>query len=115
MAELTPRGVLLSVDDLAAALPLFTGVLGMSVDFQDGDHFAQLSKDGFRLSLATAQDHPAPGSTALMVKADRVREAMTQLADAGAEVVTEAADGRDEVRGVVRVDGGTPLVVYGPA
>lgn len=115
MAELTPRGVLLSVDDLNAAVTLFSGVLGMNVDFSDGDHFAQLSKDGFRISLATAQDHPAPGSTSLMVKADSVRAAMAELSAAGAETVIEASDGRDEVRGVVRVAGGTTLVVYGPA
>lgn len=115
MAERTPRGVLVSVDDLDAALQIYQGILGMSVDFRDGAHFAQLSKDGFRISLATADDHPAPGSTALMVKSDHVAEAVGQLAAAGGEVLVVPTEGRDEVRGVVRMPGGAVLVVYGAA
>ncbi|GAB3304858.1 hypothetical protein GCM10027298_23460 [Epidermidibacterium keratini] len=87
----------------------------MSLDFSDGSHFAQLSKDGFRISLATADDHPAPGSTAVMMKSDHVADAVQQLVDAGAEVVSDVAEGRDEVRGVVRTPGGAVLVVYGAA
>ena len=114
MAKLALRMLLVSVDSVAAALRFYQEGLGLQLKFQDGDHYAALDAGPVTVALATNDEHPVPGQTAISFKTDDVTMAVEQLVSAGAEVISPITYGAHEVRAALRSPTGMALVVYAP-
>ncbi|SHN15185.1 VOC family protein [Cryptosporangium aurantiacum] len=102
----------LPVDDLLAAVAVYTRLLGVLPTFVDGDRWAQFDLAGHRLALAgrdRAADHPG-----VLLKVDDLRSARAEAVAAGLPV-EEIQTGPHEHRCVVTGPGGWPVVLYSPA
>ena len=62
MSDLELRMIMLSTDHLEASIAFYVETLGMKLKFRDGDRFAAIDAGPITLALATADDHPVPGS-----------------------------------------------------
>ncbi|GII78199.1 hypothetical protein Sru01_31810 [Sphaerisporangium rufum] len=106
--------VLIPVDDLDKALDFYTGGLGLSLRFRDGDRFAMLDAGGVTIALAARAEQVAGAVTAPSYKVADVPAAAAELAAAGAEVVSGPATGPHEIRAVLRDPSGNDFVLYSP-
>ena len=103
--------MVLPVPDLAAAVAVWTEVLGSEPTFVDGDRWAQFDHAGARLALAgTDRPADAPG---VMVKVSDLDMACEGLRKAGC-TVGEPSEGAHERRAAATGPGGWPIIVYSP-
>jgi predicted enzyme related to lactoylglutathione lyase len=107
----TVRSVVLAADDVSEAARFFTETLGLELQFQDGERWAQLAVGGFSLALAGQGERPA-GGAAVNVKVADVAEAVTRAVEAGAEVVSPVTRGEHEIRAALRAPGGPLFYLY---
>ncbi|HEY5070596.1 MAG TPA: VOC family protein [Caulobacteraceae bacterium] len=104
-------GPVLPVPDLAAAVVVWSALLGAQPKFVDGDRWAQFEVGGHRLALAgTDRDGDLAG---VMIKVDDLDEAR-RLARAVGVAVGENREGPHELRFVATAPGGWPIVFYAP-
>jgi len=99
------------VRDLDAAIAFYTGPLGLSLKFRDGDRFAALDAAGTTIALA-AGGESAADRTAVSYKVDDVAACVAALRAAGARVLREPARGPHETRAVLADPAGNPFIVY---
>ncbi|MCR6032522.1 VOC family protein [Nocardioides sp. zg-579] len=107
------RQVILSTEDLDASIRFYES-LGYTLRFRDGERYAALDGGAVTLALATASDHPLPGSVVVGIKTEDVDTAARAVEAAGGQVVQGPADGAHERRAVVRDSQGNGLVFYSP-
>ena len=101
----------LPVDDLEAAVAVWSALLGVKPTFVDGDRWAQFDVAGRRLALAgTDRVSTAAG---VMIKVDDLAAARATAAGQGL-AVGEPETGAHEVRCVVMTPGGWPAIFYQP-
>jgi len=108
------RMVVLSTDDLDASIAFYSEALGMALKFRDGSHYAALDGGSITLALATAVDHPMPGSVVVGIKTDDVDAAAAAVEAHGGAIVRGPYDDAHERRAVVYDHKGNPLVFYSP-
>ena len=101
----------LPVDDMAAAVAFWKGLLGADPTFVDGDNWAQFDHAGSRLALA-GKDRVADAA-GLMVKVPDLDGALDGLRAAGV-AVSDVSTGAHERRAVATGPGGEPVVLYEP-
>jgi catechol 2,3-dioxygenase-like lactoylglutathione lyase family enzyme len=106
--------VVLSTDDLDESIRFYTEVLGMSLKFRDGAHFAALDGGSITLALATAVDHPIPGQVVVGIKTDDVDAAAKAVDENGGGIVKGPYNDAHERRAVVYDHKGNGLVFYSP-
>ena len=112
MAQTLEAGMVFHpVDDFAAAVAFYENALGLSLQFKDGERFAVFDAGGTRIALAAGEERVADG-VAVSYKVDDVDAMIAELSEAGAEIVSQAADGPHERRAVLRDPAGNALVVY---
>jgi catechol 2,3-dioxygenase-like lactoylglutathione lyase family enzyme len=114
MSEHDVRMVVLSTDDLDESIRFYTEVLGMSLKFRDGAHFAALDGGSITLALATAVDHPIPGQVVVGIKTDDVDAAARAVDANGGGIVKGPYNDAHERRAVVYDHKGNGLVFYSP-
>jgi catechol 2,3-dioxygenase-like lactoylglutathione lyase family enzyme len=103
--------MVLPVPDLAAAVAVWTEVLGTDPTFVDGDRWAQFDHAGARLALAgTDRTSDQPG---VMVKVKDLDDACGRLRKAGCSV-GEPSAGAHERRATATGPGGWPIILYSP-
>lgn len=114
MSDYDVRMVVLSTDDLEESIRFYTEILGMSLKFRDGAHFAALDGGSVTIALATAVDHPMPGHVVVGIKTADV-DAAAQAVDAnGGGLVKGPYNDAHERRAVVYDNKGNGLVFYSP-
>ncbi len=113
MTERQVRTVILSTDDLDASIAFYEA-LGFALKFRDGTHYAALDGGSITLALATAIDHPLPGSTVVGVRTDDVDGAAQAVEASGGAIVKAPYDDAHERRAVVYDNKGNGLVFYRP-
>jgi lactoylglutathione lyase len=103
-----------STDDLDASIRFYTETLGMSLKFRDGAHYAALDGGSITVALATAVDHPMPGTVVVGIKTADVDAAAAAIEANGGAVVKGPYDDAHERRAVVYDHKGNGLVFYSP-
>ena len=114
MSDYDVRMVVLSTDDLDDSIRFYTEVLGMSLKFRDGSHFAALDGGSVTLALATSVDHPLPGQVVVGIKTADVDAAARAVEANGGGIVRGPYDDAHERRAVVYDHKGNGLVFYSP-
>ncbi|MBX5466922.1 MAG: VOC family protein [Firmicutes bacterium] len=82
------KNAFLAVADVGAAVRFYQGVLGLPLQFQDGDRWAQFKVDGFTWALAAPSEaEAAPGSNAVLtLEVEDLDAAVERLRGAGVRV-----------------------------
>jgi catechol 2,3-dioxygenase-like lactoylglutathione lyase family enzyme len=106
--------VVLSTDDLDESIRFYTEILGMTVKFRDGSHFAALDGGSVTLALATAVDHPVPGTVVVGIRTSDVDAAALAVEEAGGSILKAPYNDAHERRAVVYDIKGNGLVFYSP-
>lgn len=106
--------VILSTDDLDASIRFYSETLGMAVKFRDGAHFAALDGGSVTVALATARDHPLPGTVCLGIKTADVDSAVRAVEANGGTVLKAPYDDAHERRAIVYDGKGNGLAFYAP-
>ena len=114
MGEQQVRMIVLSTDNLEESIKFYTEVLGFSLKFRDGAHYAALDGGSVTLALATAVDHPIPGQVVVGIKTDDVDAAARAIDASGGGIVKGPYDDAHERRAVVYDNKGNGLVFYKP-
>jgi lactoylglutathione lyase len=114
LSDYDVRMVVLSTDDLDASIRFYTETLGMSLKFRDGAHYAALDGGSITVALATAVDHPMPGTVVVGIKTADVDAAAAAIEANGGAVVKGPYDDAHERRAVVYDHKGNGLVFYSP-
>lgn len=108
------RTVQLPVEDIGTAVAFYTGTLGWSLRFRDGDRYAVLDAGGIGVALAAPAEQVVPGRPALNLKVPDVPAALETLVAAGGRVLVPPVEGAHEIRAAVADSAGNVLVVYAP-
>jgi len=108
------RSVVRQVPDVGEACAFYVEVLGFSLQFRDGDRWAQLSAGDVALALA-GPGEAEPGKTGVTLKVRDLQAAVACVVAAGGSVVRPAAVGAHEVRATVIDPAGLLLYVYEPS
>lgn len=106
------RSLLVPVRDLAESVRFYQEQLGLSLVFQDGERYAELTAGSLKFALATPEDHPAPTSVLPTFKTADVQQTVERLCVNGATVGVPPREGPHEIRAVVRDPAGIPFAVY---
>ena len=114
LSEHEVKMIILSTDDLDGSIRFYSDVLGMSLKFRDGAHFAALDGGPVTLALATSVDHPIPGQVVVGIKTADVDAAAKAIEANGGAIVKGPYDDAHERRAVVYDDKGNGLVFYSP-
>jgi lactoylglutathione lyase len=114
MSDYDVRMVVLSTDDLDGSIQFYTETLGMPLKFRDGAHYAALDGGSITLALATAVDHPMPGTVVVGIKTADVDAAAAAIEANGGALVKGPYDDAHERRAVVYDHKGNGLVFYSP-
>src|ERR1700740_1804159 len=112
MSEHEVKMIILSTDDLDESIRFFSETLGMPLKFRDGAHFAALDGGSVTLALATAVDHPLPGTVVVGIKTADVDAAAKAIEESGGAIVKGPYDDAHERRVVVYDNKGNGLVFY---
>lgn len=100
---------MLPVDDVAAAVKVWEGLLGAPPKFVDGDRWAQFDVGGRRIALAGTDRMSEKAG--VMLKVSDVAAARAAALAQGLDV-TPLAEGPHEIRCIVTAPGGWPVVLY---
>jgi predicted enzyme related to lactoylglutathione lyase len=114
LSEHEVKMIILSTDDLDESIRFYGEMLGMSLKFRDGAHFAALDGGPVTLALATAVDHPIPGQVVVGIKTADVDAAAKAVEASGGGIVKGPYDDAHERRAVVYDNKGNGLVFYRP-
>lgn len=114
MSDFDVRQVLLSTDDLDESIKFYTEVLGFTLKFRDGAHYAALDGGSLTLALATAVDHPLPGKVVVGIRTADVDAAAKAIEESGGAIVKGPYNDAHERRVVVYDNKGNGLVFYSP-
>ncbi|QKV79890.1 VOC family protein [Amycolatopsis sp. Hca4] len=106
--------VLYPVPDVAKAIEFYRDGLGLPLKFADGDRYAALNGGRTTFALAGPEEDVTGGKPAASFKVADVPAAIAQLQEAGATVLSPAAEGPHEIRAVLADPWGNAFVVYGP-
>ncbi len=101
----------LPVDDLPAAVAVWSALLGVEPTFVDGERWAQFDVAGRRLALAGSDR--VSNVAGVMIKVGDLEAARAAAAGQGL-TVGEPQVGPHEVRCVVMTPGGWPAIFYQP-
>src|SRR4051794_21537336 len=107
----TVRAIVLAADDVGKAAAFFGEHLGLDLQFQDGERWAQLAVGGISIALAGQGEQP-DGGAAINVKVADVEAAVERAVAAGAELVKPATRGEHEVSAELRAPGGPLFYLY---
>jgi predicted enzyme related to lactoylglutathione lyase len=107
----TVRSVVLAADDVTEAARFFGETLGLELQFQDGDRWAQLSAGGISIALAGRDERPE-GGVAVNVKVADLESAVARAVEAGALLVKPATRGEHEISAALRAPGGPLIYLY---
>ena len=110
MSEHDVRMIVLSTDDLDESIEFYSQILGMTLKFRDGAHFAALDGGSITVALATAVDHPIHGQVVVGIKTADVDAAAKAVEDSGGGIVKGPYDDAHERRAVVYDNKGNGLV-----
>ena len=105
---LTP---VLPVDDMKAAVAVWSGLLGAQPTFVDGEGWAQFDVAGKRIALAGADR--TSDKAGLMIKVGDLGAAREAALAQGLDV-TAITEGAHELRCTLTAPGGWPVVLYSP-
>jgi len=114
VSDFDVRQVLLSTDDLDESIKFYTEVLGFTLKFRDGAHYAALDGGSLTLALATAVDHPLPGKVVVGIRTADVDAAAKAIEESGGAIVKGPYNDAHERRVVVYDNKGNGLVFYSP-
>jgi len=114
VSEHDVRMIVLSTDDLDESIEFYSQILGMTLKFRDGAHFAALDGGSITVALATAVDHPIHGQVVVGIKTADVDAAAKAVEDSGGGIVKGPYDDAHERRAVVYDNKGNGLVFYSP-
>ena len=103
--------LLCPVSDLDAALTFYRDILGLTVKFRDGDRYCAIDAGGCTLGL-TAQEERVAAEAAPAFRVDDIEQSLATLLAAGASLARPVEQGPHETRAVLRVPGGTTVVLY---
>ena len=99
-------------DDLAGALRVWKGLLGVEPTFVDGDRWTQFDVAGARIALSgTDRVHGAHDAPALMVRVADLEEARADALAMGLKA-GEVTRGPHESRCVVTMPGPCAVILY---
>jgi hypothetical protein len=101
----------LPVDDMAAAVAVWSGVLGVQPTFVDGAAWAQFDVAGKRIALAGTDR--TSDKAGVMLKVDDLAAARAAAVGQGL-AAGEIREGAHELRCTVTGPGGWPIVLYAP-
>jgi predicted enzyme related to lactoylglutathione lyase len=99
--------------DLEAAVRFYTHVVGLTLKFRDGDHWAAFDIAGTTLAIEGGQ-RGGPGGATVSLRVDGLAEVVDQLRARGA-AVGEIEAGPHERRATLTDPAGNSLVLYEPA
>jgi catechol 2,3-dioxygenase-like lactoylglutathione lyase family enzyme len=101
------------VPDMEAAVRFYTDVLGLSLKFRDGDHWATFDVGGS--TLAVEGGGPGgPGGATVSLRVDGLEALVADLRAKGA-TVSDVKTGPHERRAELLDPAGNLLVLYAPA
>jgi predicted enzyme related to lactoylglutathione lyase len=105
------RQIVHPVDDIQAAVAIYSAAFGLPIRFVDGDRYAAL--DGGPATLALAADtENITNIAAAAFKVDDVDAFVERLIAAGGQVIEPPADGPHERRVVVSDPWGNRVIAY---
>lgn len=114
MPEQQVRMVVLHTEDLDESIEFYEDVLGFTLKFRDGSHFAALDAGGLTLALATPADHPLPGRVVTGIRTDDVDAAAASIERSGGAILKAPYDDAHERRAIACDQYGNGLVFYKP-
>lgn len=107
--------VFYNVIDMDAAVAFYRDVLGLTLKFQDGAHWAAFDCGGVTLALnGDGPDAPGPGGATVSLRVDGLDALVTDLRGKGAALDPEIQTGAHERKIGVRDPSGNSLVLYEP-
>ena len=111
--QLLDRGglVMVPVDDITAAIAFYQQLLGLSLQFRDGERFCLLTGNGLTLGLAAHQEKNTV-AVAAALKVENTESAVAWLQQAGAMMVSDVERGPHENRAVLLDPFGNELVIF---
>jgi len=101
----------LPVDDIKAAVAVWSGLLGVQPTFVDGEAWAQFDVAGKRIALAGADR--VSDMAGLMIKVGDLEAAREAAIRQGLET-GPVQEGGHELRCTITAPGGWPVVLYAP-
>ena len=101
----------LPVDDIKAAVAVWSGLLGVEPTFVDGEAWAQFDVAGKRIALAGTDR--VSDKAGLMIKVGDLEAAREAAVRHGLEA-GPVQEGGHELRCTITVPGGWPVVLYAP-
>lgn len=99
--------------DMEAAVNFYTRVLGLTLKFRDGDHWAAFDVAGMTLAVEGGAPGGAGGAT-VSLRVDGLSSVVADVRARGASV-SEIETGPHERRATVTDPAGNRLVLYEPA
>jgi predicted enzyme related to lactoylglutathione lyase len=109
----TVRQVIVSVDDVDAAVSHYRDELGLPLQFQDGTRWAAFSLGELTLALAGPGEHPTDGiEIALGIKVANLAAAIDALRMGGGDLLAGPLAGEHERRATCRDRFGTLVTLY---
>jgi catechol 2,3-dioxygenase-like lactoylglutathione lyase family enzyme len=109
----TLRQIILPTADLDASIAFYEEVLGLSLKFRNGDHYAALATGDVTIALVGHDDRDPEAGVAPALRTDAVEPLTERLRAAGCAVEGPFAGGH-ESRIELRDPSGNPLVIYAP-
>ena len=111
----TVRQLIVSVDDVTAAIGYYRDELGLTLRFQDGTRWAALALGDLTIGIAGPGEHPAEhGETALGIKVTDLDAALESVVRSGGEILQPPRADEHERRASCRDQFGTLIALYEP-
>ena len=104
--------VVVPVADVEAAVGYYVGVLGLTLKFRDGAHWAAVEAGGAILGLAGPSEHPRGGRSALSFKVADVDEAVARALSGTATLISAPREGPHETRALISDADGNLIYLY---
>jgi predicted enzyme related to lactoylglutathione lyase len=84
------KSVLYPTTGMTASLAFYCDLLGLTLSFADGEHYAQLKTEGAAFALAGPREQPPePAGPVVTLEVDSLDELRPRLAAAGTRIVVE--------------------------
>lgn len=111
----TLRQLIISVDDVDAAVGYYRDELGLPLQFQDGSRWAAFKLGDLTLGVAGPGEHPGDGGElALGIKVADLDAALRSVLETGGAPIDGPRTGEHERRATCRDRFGTLVALYEP-
>jgi len=102
--------MLCPVSGLDEAVSFYRDALGLAVKFRDGERYCAIDAGGYTLGLV-AEEERIVDTAAPVFRVDDIERAVSDLLEAGAQLLRAVERGPHERRAVLRAPGGGAVVL----